>query len=341
MLTAGFSSEERLLLLTHKVLRTIDLATSKVIDTEAFFMNINEIVTADDTHQALFLGHEIGSMTSRIRDLAGRDIGPAVDATANAVTPDARTVALLLSLFDPGRSRLSVWRAPSGATATAAVPDFPQLIGIDSGGRYVVLSFRATPDSPARLAAYSAGDLRQLASLDMGSVAVVGSVDPRGEVVAIGNANTLTLFSLPALTVQRSLRLTGVIQVVGFSPTGSHLAAIDTSGTMTLLDRAAQVMMTARTPVETTQRRALAFSPRADVLAIVGQVTGKSTLHLLPIGAGHFERELCRRLIDQPTNEAWRIVLPNDEPPHCPTTPHVIGFAPSSQPDVSPSKHNR
>jgi hypothetical protein len=340
VLTAGFSSEERLLLLTHKVLRTINLETSEVVDTEAFFMNIDEIMTADSVHRALFLGQEIGAMTSVIRDLAGRDIGPAVDANASAVTPDARTVVLLLSVFDSGKSRLTVWRAASDATTTVAVPDFPKLIGIDSRGRYVVLSFRATPNGPARLAAYSAGDLRQLASADRSTVDVVGSVDPRGEVVAIGDGNTLTLLSLPALAFRRSLRLTGVIQVVDFSPTGSHLAVIDTSGTMTLLDRAGSIMMTARTPIETTQRQPLAFSPRGDILAVVGQVTGKSTLHLLPIGADNFERELCRRLIDRPSAETWRTVLPDDEPPHCPAAPQVLGPAPGSDYDVRPSKQS-
>ena len=197
------------------------------------------------------------------------------------------------------------------------VPDYPRLVGIDARGTHIVLFFRPSQQGPAGTAVYAAADLRQVARVVGGTADMIGSVDPTGDLVAVGDEATLTLYVLPTLAVFRSLRFTGSIQVIGFSPTGSALAVVDTSRTMTLLDRNGTVIMTARIPFEATQRHALAFRPQGDVLAIVGQVTGKSTLHLLPIAARNFDRELCRRMLDVQSPDVWQAVLPNDDPPPC------------------------
>ena len=112
LMTAGFSSDGQLLLTTYRGLRSVDLATGSVSDSEkTLHTNIDEIMTADAAHQALFLGQEVGSMTALVRDLAGLSIGPRIDASAVAATPDARLIALLMSAGDPGKSSLRLWHA--------------------------------------------------------------------------------------------------------------------------------------------------------------------------------------------------------------------------------------
>jgi WD40 repeat protein len=321
IMTAGFAADGRLLMTTFFGRRAANLKTGAIEDSEQTkYWNVDEILTADDSKQALFVGQEIGSTTAVVRTLAGAVVGPRFDASAVAATPDGRLLASLLFRGVEAPSRLEIWRSV-GSTPSVDVESSAALVGVNGGGGDVVLRLDATRTTPSRIFVHAVDDLRRAAVLNGNGRHLVAAVNPRERVVAVGDQNTVALRRLPGLALGAAMPFAGAIQDLVFSPSGRRLGVIDSSGTISVLNDSGQVELTQHAFFEGSQRHDAAFSPSDDLLAVVAQVSGKSSLLLIPSRPESLNGELCRRLTDEPTTATWTAILPNDsQPGSCPTS---------------------
>jgi WD40 repeat protein len=244
-----------------------------------------------------------------------RPVGPAMNAFDLALTPDGSAVAFMIydAKGEPGEVR--VWRASDEQTAPFPVSGRASSVAISPHAEYVVVCFGARPDAPAELSVYRADKPSAVASIRSEQSSLRATMNPKSNTIAVADGSTLTLRRLPGLEPMFTRNLAGKVQDVTFANSGEQLSIVDASGTISVLSTDGELQMSQHVFFQGSQRTSVAFSPDGNWLVALAEVSGRGVLHLLPVNRRALNSLLCAKLLQEPADAQWRLVLSDDRPP--------------------------